>query len=579
MLKLRKFNNVSKGPGSKAGKLSRFLQRKKHAAWGLDIGGNALKAVKITRLFDEVLIESMDSIEYRAAPTDGNILGSTCIKEALRIFLAKYRIHKTDRIIVSIPGQYSLARFTTIPSVSKRQLKGIINYEVKQQIPFDLKDIVWDYQQLPERTFGAEGVEIGLFAVRRSTLDLIVNNLESLPSQLTALQSSPLAVSNFVCSDMQTEGLSIVINLESDNTDLIILDGGHYWLRSIPLSTVDADYVKEIQRSLEYYKSLNKEAVEFRSILLMGNSFNDPLKVKTIADGFACEVKTLKSLNNFKLSEEIEPEYFNENLIDLGAALGLAIQGIGLGQTNINLLPQELIRAAEISKKKPYAIAVLGCLAFILISQYAGLKNEMSRLQSTINEHQFLLQKIREFEGTYNKVKIKAQKSLSALDLLSSLDNNRFFWMETLDKLLPLIPENVSLTGMQSSWFDEDTLEIENGRKKGSRATKKKRGDSAGSEKVLLIVIKGASSEPSIGFIEEKILKPIQELTLFEQKVPAFKNVEIVPGSCRQAEYKDGSVNYISFEIRCIVKSLAEIQAEIESLPSVSVVSSSVGKY
>ena len=78
--------------------------------------------------------------------------------------------------------------------------------------------------------------------------------------------------------------------------------------------------------------------------------------------------------------------------------------------------------------------------------------------------------------------------------------------------------------------------------------------------------IKGESKEPSMRFIEERILKPIQNLTVFDQKVPAFKNVEIVPGSSRQVDHKNGGESYISFEIRWIVKSRDEIQFEETSL-------------
>ena len=78
--------------------------------------------------------------------------------------------------------------------------------------------------------------------------------------------------------------------------------------------------------------------------------------------------------------------------------------------------------------------------------------------------------------------------------------------------------------------------------------------------------IKGESKEPTISFIEEHILKPIKDLSLFDQKVPAFKKVEIVPGSCRQIEHKDDRGTRICFEIRWIVKPQDEIRTEPESL-------------
>lgn len=101
-------------------------------------------------------------------------------------------------------------------------------------------------------------------------------------------------------------------------------------------------------------------------------------------------------------------------------------------------------------------------------------------------------------------------------------------------------------------------------------------GKPAASQKLLLMGLKGESREPSMGFIEEHILKPIQKVILFDQKVPAFKNVEIVPGSCRQVEYSNGWGGYISFEIRWVVKSYNEIQSETEKLlliPGTSIVS------
>ena len=548
-----------------------LMQSRTKTAWGLDIGGRALKAVKITQTSDRLLVEDMDIVEYPALQHDSNFLPSPSIKEAIQTFLAKHRIAKTDKVLMSIPGQFVLSRFTTIPPVDKRQLKDIVSYEAKQQIPFDLKDIVWDYQQLTERAPGVESIEIGLFASKRATLDQLLTNISPLESRLTAIQASPLAISNFISFDQQIDGLTIIINLETENTDLIIVDDRYFWLRSIPISLVDADLVKEIQRSMEYYKSLTKEAVKFKTLLLMGNKFKDPLNVKFITDNFAYEVKILKTLNNLELSGNINPAYFNENLLHSGVALGLALQGIGLGKIKINLLPQELIRAAEISKKKPYAIATLGCLALSLIIQYYGLHIRITHLHNSTDYHQKVLQNTKELERKYKNAETIAQTNKSALDLVSSIDSSRFIWMEVLDKLLSLIPNNVSITSIQSAWIDADTMKTEGTTKQtppdSSHAKKTTIPVKPGtSKKLLLMGIKGESKDPSMRFIEERILKPIQNITLFDQKVPAFKNAEIVPGSSRQIDHKDGWGGYISFEIRWIVKSKDEIQFEGNSL-------------
>ncbi|MEK7698928.1 MAG: pilus assembly protein PilM [Planctomycetota bacterium] len=557
-------------PGTK--KLSKTIARyKTKVAWGLDIGGHALKAVKITQSSGIVQIEDFDVIQYPAIQPDTDFLQSSRIKEAIQTFLTRHQIAKGDKVVASVPGQFVLSRFTTIPPVEKKQLREIVRYEAKQQIPFDFKDIVWDYQQLSEQTPGAEGIEIGLFAAKRTTLNHILANVSSLQSRVTTLQVSPLAISNFIFFDQQAVGPTIIINVETENTDLAIANGRRLWLRNIPRSTLDNDLAKEIQRSIEYYKSLAKEPVQFKTVVLMGNKFKDPANVKFIADTFTYEIKILKTLNNVKLSSALDTARFHDDILNLGIAMGLAIQGVGLGRTNLNLMPLEIIQALEIAKKKPYAVAALGCFALSILIQYSGLHFQMEQRQSSNDHYQRVLQNVKELEKNYRKMETIAQTSASELEQVSSLDSTRFFWMEVFDKLLSSMPDRVSISSIQTSWIDTDSIKQKNTPSQNSpgffQAKKTAAsGKSAAFNKTLLMGIKGESKEPSISYIEKDVLAPIQNLILFEQKVPAFKNVEIVPGSCRQIAGTDKDGGYICFEIRWFVKSQDEIQVETKSL-------------
>ena len=42
--------------------------------------------------------------------------------------------------------------------------------------------------------------------------------------------------------------------------------------------------------------------------------------------------------------------------------------------------------------------------------------------------------------------------------------------------------------------------------------------------------IKGESHDPKMSYIEEMIKKPLEDLKLFGQQIPAFKDVEVVQG-------------------------------------------------
>ena len=71
---------------------------------------------------------------------------------------------------ISVPGQSGLSRFIKLPPVEAKKIPDIVKYEAKQQIPFALEDVVWDYQQLAggseEEDYALE-TEVGLFAMKR----------------------------------------------------------------------------------------------------------------------------------------------------------------------------------------------------------------------------------------------------------------------------------------------------------------------------------------------------------------------------------------------------------------------------
>jgi len=70
---------------------------------------------------------------------------------------------------MSVAGQSGLARFVKLPPVEEKKIADIVRFEAKQQIPFPLEEVVWDYQKISSGvvTDGfAMDTEIGLFAMK-----------------------------------------------------------------------------------------------------------------------------------------------------------------------------------------------------------------------------------------------------------------------------------------------------------------------------------------------------------------------------------------------------------------------------
>ena len=101
---------------------------------------------------------------------------------------------------ISVPGQSGLARFIKLPPVEAKKIPDIVHYEARQQIPFALEDVVWDYQQMAggseEDGFALE-TEVGLFAMKREQVARALRPFNDAGIEVDIVQLTPLAIYNY----------------------------------------------------------------------------------------------------------------------------------------------------------------------------------------------------------------------------------------------------------------------------------------------------------------------------------------------------------------------------------------------
>src|SRR5687767_1178227 len=175
------------------------------AVWGIDIGQCALKALRL-RPHDEdgrVIADAFDFIEYPKILSQPEADPAELISNALEQFLSRNSV-KGDKVAVSVSGQAGLARFIKLPPVEARKIPDIVKYEAKQQIPFALQDVVWDYQRMPggSETDGfVLEAEVGLFAMKREQVYRALQPYKDAGIEVDFVQLTPLALYNWVVFD------------------------------------------------------------------------------------------------------------------------------------------------------------------------------------------------------------------------------------------------------------------------------------------------------------------------------------------------------------------------------------------
>ena len=396
------------------------------AVWGIDIGQCALKALRCRPHEKEprrLVVESFDYIEYPKILTQPEAEPAELVREALETFLSRNEL-VGDTVAMSVGGQNGLMRFIKLPPVEAKKIPDIVKYEARQQIPFSLDDVVWDYQQLTggseEDGFALEP-EVGLFAMKRDQVARALAPLEAAGIEVDLIQLAPLAVYNYVCFDRLEElgaqpydpakppASTVVISLGTDTTDLVVTNGFRVWQRNIPiggnhftralskelkLTFVKAEHLKrnatqaddpkavfqamrpvfsdllaEIQRSLGYFQSLDK-AAQIGEVIALGNAMKLPGLQRYLAQNLEQEVRPIEEFNRLSAGSAGGNAQFKENVLTFGPAYGLCVQALGKSELRTNLLPEEIVRTRMIRAKKPWAVAGVAAVLLGLTFNY-----------------------------------------------------------------------------------------------------------------------------------------------------------------------------------------------------------------
>ena len=395
--------------------------------WGIDIGKCALKAVRC-RLGDEprkLTAEAFDYVEYPMLLTQPEADPVELVRNALQEFLGRNSL-KGDRVAVSVPGQSGLAKFIKLPPIEAKKIPDIVKYEARQQIPFPLDQVVWDWQRLAggmEEGGFVLDAEVALFAMKRDQVFKALAPLAQAGIEVDVLQLAPIALANMVTFDQlpdpatvdpdQPPASIVLVSMGVDASDLVVTNGMRIWQRSIPiggssftkalvqgmkLTFAKAEHLKrnavraedpklvfkvmrpvfnefaaELQRSLNYFTGTDRTAT-IGKVLLLGNA----TKLRGLSDfvgkQLGLDVQRLESFRGLEGAGVLGAPAFRENRLSFGTAYGLALQGAGGPGVGTNLLPREIIQERLIEAKKPWAVGagvgLLGAAAISFMGMY-----------------------------------------------------------------------------------------------------------------------------------------------------------------------------------------------------------------
>ena len=166
------------------------------SVWGVEVGQSALKALRCSLVDGEVVADAFDFVEYPKILSQPEADADELVADAMNQLLERNE-GMTDRICVSVPGQSGLSKFFKPPPVEVKKIADLVRYEARQQIPFELSDVIWDYQMMPgsmvEDGYALES-EVGLFAMKREQAYRQLVPFDAASMEVDVVQLAPVAL-------------------------------------------------------------------------------------------------------------------------------------------------------------------------------------------------------------------------------------------------------------------------------------------------------------------------------------------------------------------------------------------------
>ncbi len=383
--------------------MSRFLT--------LNIGAsNAVLAEYALKGKGALALTAYGEIDLSAAGEAAGSLEATLTPALQRVMREKGI--KAAPLVVSLNGQSVFPRFAKFPAVAADKLEELVRYEVEQNVPFPIDEIVCDHQFTGTTPEGEKAAMI--VAAKLDQVRVVTDAVAAAGLSPQIVDVSPMAIYNaFRWSNPGAAGCSVILDIGSRTTSLILVEDEKIYTRSIPVAgntitkdiaqtfgcsleeaeqlklergyvslggvTEDADEVTdrvskivrtvltrlhaEISRSINFYRSQQGGNAPAR-LFLTGGTVRLPQLDEFFRETLQVEVGYLNPFAKIGVGAKVNRQALANDAFTLAESAGLALRMADVAAIRINLMPPELIEHARAVKRIPFVIVgALGVLA------------------------------------------------------------------------------------------------------------------------------------------------------------------------------------------------------------------------
>lgn len=364
------------------------------------------------------------------------------LKIGLQDLADKLRIKK-QAAWYAVAGHTVFSRFVKLPPVQPDRVAQIVEFEARQNVPFPINEVIWDYEFVAPQDGGE--VEVVLVAMKADTLNEINDQVAAASVGTSGVDLAPMALYNaFRYSYPDIQEPAVIIDMGARSTNLVFAEGEKFFIRNIlvggaSITTAiakefqigfgDAEQQKvshgfisqggavedhpdpaiaglskvirqaatrlhgEVMRTINYYRTQQGGAQPKRIFICGGGALLGNM-ADFLQEKLKLPVELFNPLRGVQLDRGVNAEAAAADAPFLGELTGLAMRAVGACPSEIELVPDTLANSRDAARRAPALImaglctfAALGAAIFyfqnadrVVQTKVASLNQEFTQL-------------------------------------------------------------------------------------------------------------------------------------------------------------------------------------------------------
>ncbi|HCN30753.1 MAG TPA: hypothetical protein DIT64_18920 [Verrucomicrobiales bacterium] len=446
----------------------------------LNLGSQRLSGAVFSRVGGDLVLKKYAIEEMSGDPTvDASRLPQ--IRLGVQELASKLRL-KGAAVHYAVAGHTVFSRFVKLPPVQKDRVAQIVEFEAKQNVPFPINEVTWDYEIVSD---GGGETEVILVAMKSETLNEINDQVAAAGMRTALVDLAPLALFNaFRHSYPDVDEPCVIIDLGARSTNMVFVEDGKFFTRNVLVggASITAAVAKEfgigfaeaerqkvangfvaqggavmehedpeiaalskvirnaatrlhgeVMRTINFYRTQQGGAAPQRVFICGGGALLGNMAL-FLEEKLKLPVEILNPLRGVQLDRSVGADAASADSAFMGELVGLALRG-GSCPSEVELVPDVVASARDAARRAPALVMAGLCLwaglgagimyfkntARVTQEKLAGMQQESAALTG-------LASQIRALDG-------QLAQTLALTDPLIKAVGDRSYWVRLLTEM------------------------------------------------------------------------------------------------------------------------------------------------